>query len=184
MANQGCLGFLFNLFGIAGPAAPNSLPYRTRESLLTPGEQPFYPVLRLAVGSSYQICPKVRLADLFAVKPYNQAYQNKLLPMHIDFLLCDPVTLRPVAGVELDDRSHERNDAQRRDRFKDNLFESAGLPLIRIPNRRSYDPHEIRETLLQRIGHRVTYEAVAPRQKATSGPVAPTPIVGGRKPLK
>jgi hypothetical protein len=34
---------------------------------------------------------------------------------HIDFLLCDPATLRVVLALEVDDRSHARPKRQLRD---------------------------------------------------------------------
>lgn len=185
MANQGCLGFLFNLFGRGGAAVPAPPPYQLRnDALLTERELKFYGALRLAVGNTYTICPKIRLADIFEVRPFSQAYHNKIDRKHVDFLLCDPVTLRPIAGVELDDSTHQRADAQKRDADKDAAFRAGGLPLIRIPARGSYNPHEIRSMLQQVSAPGITYEKAAPREKASSGPVTPTPIVGGRKPTK
>lgn len=191
MANQGCLGFLFNLFGIgggnSGPAvdqtAPEALPYRLRaDALLTRTELAFYQVLRVAVGNAYTICAKVNLADIFETRPFSLVHQNKIDQKHVDFLLCDPASMRPVAGVELDDSSHQRADAQKRDQDKDAAFRAAGLPLIRIQVQQSYDPNQVRAKLQWGMAPGITYEAAGPRQKAASGPVTPTPIVGGRKP--
>lgn len=185
MANQGCLGFLFNLFGLGGAASPDSLPYRLRgDALLTQGELAFYQVLRAAVGNAYTICPKIRLADIIETRPFSQAYHNKIDRKHVDFLLCDPFTLRPVAGIELDDSSHQKASAQKRDADKDAAFRASGLPLIRITARSSYDPAEIRQRLQQGSAAGITYEKAAPRSKASTDTVAPTPIVGGRKPPK
>jgi hypothetical protein len=59
--------------------------------------------------------------------------------MHVDFLLCDPTSLQPVAAIELDDKSHQRKSAQERDAVKDAVFATAGLPLERVVVSRGYD---------------------------------------------
>lgn len=194
MANQGCLGFLFNLFrvrssppaalpaGAFAPAMRDSLPYRIRQdTLLTDTELKFYRALIQTVGNAFTICPKIRVADILETRPFDQAYHNKIDRKHVDFLLCDPTTMRPVMAIELDDASHQRAGAQRRDQDKDAAFRAAGLPLVRIPVRQAHDPNQIRASLQLGMAPGITYEKAAPRQKAT-GPVSPTPIVGGRKP--
>lgn len=66
---------------------------------------------------------------------------------HVDFLLCDPKILRPLAGIELDDKSHQRGDRQARDEFVEHVFQAANLPLIRIPVRNSYSVTELGKLL-------------------------------------
>lgn len=190
MSNQGCLVFLFKLFGAGGGRAgrtgrtsSESLPYRLRsDGLLTPTELAFYQVLRHAVGNAYTICPKVRLADIIETNPFNQAYHNQIDRKHIDFLLCEASSMRPVAGIELDDSSHQQASAQERDQVKDAAFRAAGLPLRRIPASQSYDPDQIRAVLQGEVTPGVIYAVATPRQMAPSGPVTPTPIVGEGKP--
>jgi hypothetical protein len=85
-------------------------------------------------------CPKVGLGNLFYVKrdDYSkyQTYTNRVDRKHVDFLLCDPRTMRPLDGLELDDRSHQRSDRQQRDEFVESVFTAARLPLVRIPANR------------------------------------------------
>jgi hypothetical protein len=66
------------------------------------------------------------------VKDYNafRTYTNKIDRKHVDYLLCDPQTVRPLLGVELDDGNHQRSDRQKRDSFVDQVFTAAGLPLV------------------------------------------------------
>jgi hypothetical protein len=61
----------------------------------------------------------------------------------VDFLLCDPATMRPLAGIELDDASHARPDRQERDALVQKVFEAAGLPLVRFPAQRGYALAEV-----------------------------------------
>jgi len=61
----------------------------------------------------------------------------------VDFLLCDPKTLKPVFAVELDDSSHEHSARQERDAFVEEVFAAAQLPLMRIPAQQAYNTHEL-----------------------------------------
>ncbi len=146
--NPGCLFAIFRLFGLK-PGAAKPLPYRLRDDFLSPAELTFYRALSTAVGDSAMIAPKVNLGDLFFVlnPKENNAFRGRISQKHLDFLLCDPQTLRPLAGIELDDASHRRADRQARDAFVDEVFRAAGLPLIHVPCRRDYDYGEIQALL-------------------------------------
>jgi hypothetical protein len=145
----GCFGMLLRALGIrpseqeADIAGP--LPYRLRDDFLSSSELSFYHVLALAVARRAIICPKVGLGDVFYVSRPNEnfAYFNKIRQRHVDFLLCDPATMRPLAGIELDDTSHNRRDRQESDAFEDSVFQAAGLPLLRFPARANYVVSEI-----------------------------------------
>jgi hypothetical protein len=122
--------------GSSGPAwASQELPYGLRDSLLSPAELSFYRVAMTALSGRAVLCPKVRLADLFYVhRPdINVQFFNGIAQKHVDYVLCDPETLRPLAGVELDDSSHLRDDRQRRDIIVERIFSAAKLPLVRFP---------------------------------------------------
>ena len=130
-------------------AAPSAeFPYHLRDHFLSPAELNFYAVLRTAINGRAALCSKVALGDLFYVKKGDDAsrwriYTNKIDRKHVDFLLCDPVTMRPLVGIELDDRSHQREDRQVRDAFVDKVFAAAHLPLLHVPVRRAYVAAEI-----------------------------------------
>lgn len=133
--------------GKSGSPQAAQFPYIMRESFLTPAELNFFRVLQEAVGNHMHVCAKVALGDIFSVKSKDQSqfriYTNKIDRKHVDFLLCDPQSMRPVVGVELDDRSHQREDRRARDAFVDEVFRAAGLPLLHIAVRRSYRPEDL-----------------------------------------
>lgn len=108
-------------------------------------------MLRTVVDGRMQICPKVGLGDLFFAetgdRQKNRAFTNRIDRKHVDFVLCDPQTLRPLVAVELDDRSHEREDRQKRDALVEGVFAAAGLPLVRVPVRSAYPPWELEAKL-------------------------------------
>jgi len=126
-------------------------PYVLSENFLSPAEHNFFRVLKTAVADQALISFKVGLGDLFDVKSKDPSefriYRNKIDRKHIDFLLCDPKTVRLLAGIELDDKSHQRSDRQDRDRFVERVFQAASLPLVRIPVKPSYSVTELGKLL-------------------------------------
>ncbi len=171
----GCLGALLGLFGM-GRAAPSKRArpcenervsveaYRVRDDFLSPAEASFYRVLRLVVGEKMVVCPKVRLGDLFFVTraKENWGAVNRINAKHVDLLLLDPATLKPLAGLELDDASHRMPEASERDDFKDRLFKSAGLPLLRVPVQRAYEVGQVAALLANVPGAAVVSPEPAP----------------------
>lgn len=156
--NPGCLGALFNLFGgknqrldLALPIEDSQdepeevLPYRLRDDFLSPAEFSFYRILSSIVGTERVIQSKVRLADLFFVARPNEnvKYYNKITAKHLDFLVCNALTMKPLLGIELDDASHQQSERIERDEFVDKVFQAASLPLLHVPNQRSYSTREI-----------------------------------------
>ena len=73
------------------------------------------------------VLSKVRLADICFVKQPNEnkSYFGRISQKHIDFLLCQPKTMRPVVGIELDDGSHQQAKPKTRDALVEQVFESA-----------------------------------------------------------
>lgn len=129
------------------------LPYCIRDDFLTDAEFQFYQTLRTYLGHSVTICPKVSLGDLFFAAGENRAgYLNKINRKHVDFLLCDPDSMIPICGVELDDSTHQRPDRMERDRFVDAVYNAAGLPLVHVPLKNGYTPDELDEFLGELIG--------------------------------
>lgn len=121
------------------------------ESLLTPAELHFFKTLDLVIDGRLAIVPKVRIADLIEVSSTNSRARMRIFrsisSKHIDFVLADPAKFHPIAAVELDDSSHQRRDRRQRDIFVDEVFDKAGLPLIRIRAARSYEKSEIAKAL-------------------------------------
>lgn len=140
-------------------------PYALRDDFLSPAELSFYRVLVSVVDPGIRVCAKVALGDLFYAKIKDSSewrrHTNKIDRKHVDFLLCDGQTMRPLAGIELDDSSHRREDRHTRDRFVNRVFETAALPLIRIQARRGYAPAELRTALGEWAAEDRAVEAMA-----------------------
>jgi len=130
--------------------AQRRLPYRAVDSLLTAAERSFFGVLVRAADDQTVVFAKVRLADLLWLPPGTkdrQAHLNKISSKHVDFVLCSRDDLAPRLIVELDDSSHSRPARRERDLFLEAALMAAGLPLLRVPARRAYSPHDLAETI-------------------------------------
>lgn len=116
-----------------------SLPYRLRPQLLSATETALYRALKQMVEDQYVICPKVALNDVFMIVRPNENvhYFNKIFRKHVDFLLCKPANMAPVFGVEMV-RTVSRSEIRAADRFMEELFRDAGLPLVRVPSAQHY----------------------------------------------
>jgi hypothetical protein len=186
---SGCVGLLLRIFGIAPSTStsalaplsfglrddPETLPFRQRDDFLSPAEISFYHILLSAAGDRFTVCPKVNLNDIFFVSrpDQNQAARNRISRKHVDFLLCDSRSMRPRVGIELDDSSHAREDRQTRDAFVQQVFDAAGLALLRFPAQRAYNISEVTSRLSPFFAEGAIPPALPVSQDATSGPLCP-----------
>ncbi|OUR72168.1 hypothetical protein A9Q78_07625 [Methylophaga sp. 41_12_T18] len=131
-------------------------PYLKNASLLTAAELSFYHVLKIAVAEQYEINVKVRVADLISVKKgldkwlWQTAF-NKIKAKHVDFVLVKKDTFEIICAIELDDRSHEKIQRQRRDQFLDGSFRAVGVPLLRFAAKQAYQSTDIANKLRELV---------------------------------
>jgi hypothetical protein len=147
-------------------------PYHLGDEFASPAELNFFFNLKSVVGDSAQIFSKVKLSDLFYAKAgdygKNRSYTNRIDRKHVDFLLCDPKTLKPILGIELDDKSHQRADRQERDDFVNRVFEAAKLPLMHVSVQRGYSQSELKSKVAAHLsGKQITNEQPEPVQESS-----------------
>lgn len=120
------------------------LPYRLREPFLNNTEAALFRLLNELMGVRYVICPKVALSDLFMIVRPNENvhFFNKIFRKHVDFLLCDPKTFTPSFAVEIV-KPIAKNGVREADKFMDELFADAGVPLVHIPLGETYEPTDL-----------------------------------------
>jgi hypothetical protein len=151
------------------PAAgtPEILPYRLRDDFLSPAEFSFYKILSSLGGTKLAVQTKVRLADVFFVARPNEnaTYFNRIAQKHLDFLVCEALTMKPLLGIELDDSSHNRNDRQERDDFVDRVFQVAGLPLLRLPVQREYNTREVAGKITPFLQDKIVASVTSPESE-------------------
>ena len=156
----GCLLAIMKQFSGNGeartqPAEPLSYPYQVKDKLITDAERSFYGVLKLAAPKDLVVFPQICFDNFLSVKHGTQNYQaasNKIRQKHVDFLLCESETLRPILAIELDDSSHKRKRRQERDRFVDQALDAAGFPILHITAARSYNTQELAKLIRKAIG--------------------------------
>lgn len=143
--------------------------YRKANALLTEAERRFFEVLEEAVaGSRYRVMCKVRLGDVVQVD-YNAireglgqdapprgkgsansvqtSARNQINQKHCDFVLLDRDTLEVQGVVELDDSSHAKASARKRDTVKDSALNSAGVKVFRQTVQQHYEVAAVRGLL-------------------------------------
>ena len=118
--------------------------YQYVDSLTTATEKNYLSVLETVVGSRARVYCMVRVADVLKPSSSLEAKQKHILfrkttQKHFDFVLCDPISLRPLCVIELNDKSHQRKDRQKRDSFLQEACDSANLPLRFVPVEKHYD---------------------------------------------
>lgn len=110
-------------------------PYKKKNYFFNQSERKFYYTLSNILGDKYFLFSKVRILDLLYLPKYQQnsyRYRNKIQSKHIDFIICDKQNVKPLLVIELDGNSHLRKDRIERDKFVNEIFEDAGLPILHI----------------------------------------------------
>jgi hypothetical protein len=125
-------------------------PYFARGALLTAAELKFYHVLKPVTAQQYDISCKVRLGDIINCTDYywHKGYGPKISSKHIDFVLYDPNTSEIILCIELDDKSHNRPDRIKRDKFVNNALSAANVPILHVPAARGYDMAKLQKDIV------------------------------------
>jgi hypothetical protein len=130
--------------------------YRIRGPLLTKAERSFFGVLGQAVGDTYTVFAKVRVADVLAPekgtpkKEWRSAF-NRISAKHFDFVFCDPGSLSVECVLELNDKSHARSNRAKRDAFVREACDGAGLRLIEVDAKAAYSIQDLRALLMATV---------------------------------
>ncbi len=114
--------------------------------LLTDNELEFFNRLARALPR-YYIFPQVALGAIMDVNSQLPAQQRRAIRARFDrkiadFIICEPRTLKVLAIIELDDRTHD----PRRDRERDAITEAAGIRTLRYSSREKPSVAEIAKT--------------------------------------
>ena len=126
--------------------------YQGRVALFTAAELAFYDKLKTAIGDSYQIFGKVRLADVIEPKKglgksTRQCALDGIASKNLDFVLTLPGSLNIACVIELDNSSHRKPDRVERDDFVESALARADVPLIRFQAQPMYSVDEIKDSL-------------------------------------
>ena len=102
--------------------------YERKRTMLSRPEYNFLQLLREISPSKYEVVPQVALTNVIDKKT-NNSYRNELFRV-CDYCFVDRDTFEPLLLVELNDRSHLREDRQMRDAKVAAICADAKLPLV------------------------------------------------------
>lgn len=91
--------------------------------------------LQKTLDARYIVLSKVRIEDFVEATQGAGGYgaRGRIKSRHVDFLICDRTTTKPLLAVELDGKSHQGEGRQERDRFVDELYKTIALPIRHVP---------------------------------------------------
>ncbi len=113
-------------------------------------EHECYDALVAAVGAGYFVFAQVHLPTLVDNKVKGQSWRGAfrhISEKSVDFVLCDKAYISAKLAIELDDKTHERPERQERDREVERILQDAGVPLLRLENRGSFNPSELAQQI-------------------------------------
>lgn len=126
----------------------NYQPYTKKRYLFSVAELKFFELLKEIIGDNYYIFPKVRICDI--IEPKNKGdYSNfnRIKSKHVDFLLCTKNLITSKIIIELDDKSHNAPSRQDRDKFVDEIFANAEIPIVHIKVQYAYNKEDVTQKL-------------------------------------
>lgn len=116
--------------------------FKSKSFLLSKTEFAFYKELIKNLPPNQSVMVKVGLNDI--VSPVNgdrgQWWSDwgRIKSKHLDFVVMDSFNSRILFCIELDDYSHQRESARKRDDVKNYALKSAGIPLKRVKVSHTY----------------------------------------------
>lgn len=130
----------------------SELPFGLRSHMLSESHALLYRALVAALAAEAVVFAKVRLADFLYVSGGGDDLKHaiKMDRKFVDFLLCDPFTMQPLAVIELK-RSGNPDEQRSRDPFIARALKTAEITMLRIEARNSYPVAELRSALLPKI---------------------------------
>ena len=127
--------------------------YLAKKQLLTYNEITYFKALEKALPAKYRLFAQVRVVDLIVPKISKKTNQKqwwrdfrKVSSKHIDIVIVDQ-RFQVIAAIEVNDRSHLREDRKRRDKFLTEAFAGAGVPLVWQWVQKKYSTYDIHKSL-------------------------------------
>lgn len=128
--------------------------YNRKDFLISRPEHEFFNILVEILGNQYYIFTQVHLPTILDHKITGQNWKGAFSHINgksVDFVVCDKAYLKPLLVIELDDKSHEREDRIDRDGVVEHMLQEAGTPLLRFSNNGSFNKEEIKNTIFGKL---------------------------------
>lgn len=128
--------------------------YTRKNFLISRPEHEFFDILIEILGNEYHIFTQVHLPTILDHKVVGQNWKAAFSHINgksVDFVICDKSYIKPLLAIELDDKSHEREDRIERDGEVEQMLKEAGMPLLRFGNNGSFNKEEIKRLILESL---------------------------------
>lgn len=128
--------------------------YKRKDFLMSKPEHQFFNILVDIMGDKYYVFPQIHLSTLLDNKVVGQNWRGAFRHIDeksVDFVICDKAYIKPLLAIELDDRTHEREDRKKRDGEVERILNEAGLPLLRFGNNGNFNREEIKRLISEKL---------------------------------
>lgn len=129
-----------------------SFPFDKRECLFDENEQVVYRTLQRELAKTFQVFPKVQLGETVKLnrKTSREQFYNRLLGgRHIDFLLCDRDSYKPMLAIQLvSDANDDEHDVTY------DVLKSAEIAYLRLPQKKAIAPSELAYMIAEKLKSR------------------------------
>ena len=128
--------------------------YKKKDFLMSRAEHEFFDILVEVVGNQYQVFPQIHLSTILDNKVVGQNWRGAFRHIDeksVDFVVCDKAYIKPILAIELDDRTHGREDRKGRDEEVERILNESGLALLRFGNNGSFNKEEIKRLISEKI---------------------------------
>jgi len=131
-------GVAFLLKAFSGKIGPRKsiLGYFKRERVMNSSEQALYINLQKTLGENFIVLSKVRIEDFVEVRSKSKnewwSLRGRIKSRHVDFLICDITTTKPLLAIELDGTSHRNYGRIERDKFVNDVYNEINLEVVHV----------------------------------------------------
>lgn len=128
--------------------------YKCKDFLMTKSEHEFFDILIDIAGDQYYIFPQIHLSTFLDNKIVGQNWRAAFKHINeksVDYIICDKSYIKPIIAIELDDKTHEKDDRKERDYEVERILKEAGLILLRFKNNGFFNREEIKESISEKL---------------------------------
>lgn len=126
--------------------------YQSNGYIMTQTELVFYRELKKVTDKlELSIFPQVDLERIINVNDNNNKDRNRIKSRSIDFSIVNNKNCKIICCIELDDYTHNRQNVQKSDNFKNELFKQVKIPLKRVKVNSYYNLEELENMIKESL---------------------------------
>jgi hypothetical protein len=109
------------------------------------------------------VIPKARLSDFLSLSkgPGQLKHAIRMDRKWVDFLICDPFSMQPLAVIQRVESEAPIANARQRDPFIAEAIKQADIVMLRIKTRQNYPANKLRELILPKIAKSTQVDAIS-----------------------